>query len=129
MPYDPSLPTDRDRVRRLIGDVSATPLLADSEIDWVLGRFADLDRAAAECADLIAAQFAPGVRMSVGDQSVDAHQRFAHYTELAKRLRARAVAASVPYAGGTRRAEKVAIADRDATRPFFRREDDRPPED
>ncbi|MFN8533851.1 MAG: hypothetical protein U0556_09910 [Dehalococcoidia bacterium] len=132
MPYDPALPTTRDRVRRLIGDVAATPVLADGEIDWVIGQYGDLYLAAAECAEILAGHYAPGVQMSVGDQSIDAGARFAHYRTLAKSLRSRAGSfggadgggGALPYAGGIAVADKEATElDAAATPPFFRRDD------
>lgn len=72
--YDPTLPTDRDWVRFLIGDRTAdqdTAKLSDEEIDAVLREEPNKYFAAARCGDQIIAQGQGAVSKSVDDLSIE----------------------------------------------------------
>lgn len=129
MTYADSLSTSRDKVRFLLGDtsgVSATELLSDNEIAWVLTEeSSNVYRAAAAGADAIAAKFARLADTSVGDTSVSASQKQAQYAELAERLRRKAASrgSAAPFMGGISiSARDAALDDTDKVSPFFSRQ-------
>jgi len=69
--YDPTLPTDKDWVRFLIGDrVEATAKLQDEEILAVLGEEANKYLAAARCGEIIISLGQGAVSKSVDDLSI-----------------------------------------------------------
>ena len=69
--YDPTLPTDMDWVRFLIGDRNTTtPKLQDEEINAVLAEEANKYLAAARCGEQIIAQGQGAVSKSVDDLSI-----------------------------------------------------------
>jgi len=85
--YDPSLTTDLDKVRILIGDtVEGSMQLLDEEITGILGIQASLGRAASAACKAIASKYALQVDTKNGKLSVSASQRFKHYMELADDL-------------------------------------------
>lgn len=97
--YDETLPTDRDRLRFLVGDIeSAEPLLTDEAADVLLGSLEDgptkLEAAAASACRAIAARFARRVDFGQGDLSVSASQRAARYAALAAEFQSRVDAAA-----------------------------------
>ena len=80
--YDPTLPTDRDWVRFLIGDRSTTFSLQDEEIAAVLVEESNKYYAAARCASVIQGLGGGAVRKRVGslmlefsDSADNAYQR------------------------------------------------------
>lgn len=96
--YDPALPTTRDQVRTWVGDTNTDPARAklhDETIDAILVGEPDPFRAAALCADAIAAAYADRVDQSEGGQSATLSQQYEHYKERAATLRARASALGV----------------------------------
>ncbi len=113
MTYDSSLSTSRDKVRFLIGDTSnssATELLADGEITWLLSEeSSDVYRTAVAAAEAVAAKFSRLADTSVGDTSVSASQKAEAYRKLAADLRTKALerGTAAPFAGG------ISISDRD----------------
>jgi hypothetical protein len=56
--YDPTLATDRDKVRALLGDTAATELLADEHIDAVLAWKNDFNTSVAFLAQELESHFA-----------------------------------------------------------------------
>lgn len=104
-------PTNRDRVRFLLGDTdSSDPLLTDSEVDSCLsyrissttgGTVYNIPAAAADGAGAIAAKFSRRFNFSTEDQRFDLAQRVSHYLALEQDLRSRAGGVSVAYAAGT----------------------------
>lgn len=113
MAYDSSLPTDKDKLRLLIGDTDeADELLADAELTFLLGLGGNLYQAAAEACRAIAGKLARNYEQlkteanSVTDRSPE------RYLDLATRfdLQANAAVFAVPRLAGS------------APDPFFTRE-------
>ncbi len=89
--------TDRDRVRRLIGDVhSDDPLIQDEEIDTVLAAFPNVYRAAAETARSIAAEFSRDISVSFEGTSLQGQRLAENWLKIADTLDAQAQANSLP---------------------------------
>lgn len=126
--YNPSISTDTDRVRLLVGDTNAdAPLLDDGAIAFFLTQGGGVFAAAALAAESLAGRYAGDVTRKVGGTgaSISASDRFAHFTALAAQLRASAATAAsstpMPYAGGLSIAEKAAACeDTDLVPPAFR---------
>lgn len=127
MSYSASIATTTDQVRFLTGDtsnVSATELLADGEITWILTQETNVYRAAAVAAEAIAAKFSRLADTSVGDVSVSNSQKYDHYMSLAKTLRAKAIrrGGAAPFVGGLSVADRdTRLDDTDRVEPFFSR--------
>lgn len=133
--YDPQLSEDKDKVRRLIGDVySAEQLVQDGEIEFFITQEGSLYRAAAACCDAIAASFARQVDRTIGtdaegdqrqgaiDKRAESH-RHAHYMRLAAQLRREAAKRTAGWAGGISVLEKEeAEQDSDRVMPAFERD-------
>jgi hypothetical protein len=79
------------RVRIKIGDNDeAAQLLGDEEIeDFITAWPNNVEMAAADAAEAIAAKFSRGFNFSTDGQSFNRRERVEHYTDLAKRLRSR----------------------------------------
>ena len=123
--YDPTIPTDKDAVRLLIGDtVSTDVLLQDEEISFFLTREGSVDSAAAESAESIAAKFSRFADQKTGDISVQFSQRAKQYLDLADKIRrGLAIMGGVPFAGGISRSDKKAREeDTDRVAPAFVRD-------
>jgi len=87
--YSPSLQLDKDIVRFLIGDVvEARPLLSDEEINYLLSKYGDIRRAAAEACDMIAARVSADPDFSVGVWQESREAVVRRYRERAKLYRA-----------------------------------------
>lgn len=104
--YDPSISTDTDEVRLLIGDTDTTDqLLQNEEIGFFLTQASDvvLD-AAARSARAIAGQFARRVDSSVESVRSAASQKKKHYTEMAAmyegQLATKGAGLGIPIVGG-----------------------------
>ena len=112
-----------DRVRFEIGDTnSASPLLVDAEIQFLLDRNNGFAlAAAAEACYAIAAKLATQVDVSVGKLSVRASQRAEWYTARAKQLATLAGGHKVRiYVGGRSWSERIAPhQDPDRIEPAF----------
>ena len=78
-------------LRLKIGDPSAVDeLLSDKELILCLAAWPDnLEMAAADAAEAIAAKFSRGFNFSTDGQSFNRRERVEHYSDLAKRLRSR----------------------------------------
>lgn len=128
---DSATPSEKDRVRILVGDTDTTDqLISDESINLYLtgGSFdqGNVRMAAAKVAETIAAKFARRVASSMGGTSVQLQQQVEHYERLAKRLRAQAGIAV--YAGGISRDDKdTYVDDDDNVVPAFTRRGDDPP--
>jgi hypothetical protein len=86
--YNPSLTTDRDKVRFLIGDTDENePLLQDEEIDFLLSENTDIYLAASSAAESISAKFARQSDKSIGDAHTTYSQKAEAYHRLAERLK------------------------------------------
>jgi hypothetical protein len=81
----------RDQVRLKIGDtVAATAKLSDPEVDQCIADWPDnLDLAAANAAEAIAAKFADGYDFTTDGQVFNRSQQMKNYLALAETLRAR----------------------------------------
>lgn len=80
-----------DRVRLLIGDTNvADELLTDAEINSKLANWpSNVDLAAADAAEAIAAKFSRGFNFSSDGQAFNRSERVEHYQALADKLRRR----------------------------------------
>lgn len=89
---------DRDKVRLKIGDTDESdPLLYDDEIAVHLAAWPEnLDLAAANAAEAIAAKFARGFTFSSDGQQFNVRERVLHYMALAETLRKRGGALAWP---------------------------------
>jgi len=83
--YNPTLATDKDKVRFNLGDVGPqTWLLTDEEIGALLASGASVTLSTGLAAQSLAARYAQVVDHSIGgDISVSAGQLFDHYSKLA----------------------------------------------
>lgn len=80
----------RDRVRLKIGDNQTEELLTDAEIDsYVASWPSNIDLAAADAAEAIAAKYSRGFTFSEDGQSFNRRERVVHYMDLAAALRKR----------------------------------------
>jgi len=124
MSYDPSLTTNKDRVRWLIGDtsnVTATELSKDEEIQWAITQEANIYMAAASVAMAIYRNArAGGVQeLKVGETRIR-YDRSMEMLSLANDLRTRGSAYKVPTSGGVDKAETEAMdADTSLIQPSF----------
>lgn len=128
--YDPTLPTDKDRVRLIIGDtLSIEPQLQDEEIQALLDLFGGSVRAAAIGATRgLAAIYARYADKWVGDLKILASQKHEAYLRLADSLEESTNIIGVgggsgaPSAGGVYVGEKEAMeANTNRVSPFFYR--------
>ena len=109
----------RDAVRLLIGDTDvAEALLQDEEIDWLLSRQPNVELAAADACEAIAAKFARQADTTNGDLSVRASQRAEAYRQRAADLRRRAGRRARWFVGGATR-DPGAAADPSLAHPAF----------
>lgn len=107
--YNTAFPTDRDKVRFLIGDTDSTAQqLSNEEINGALDLEANLYMAAAMCARALEGKYAREADKWVGDLKVLASQKSERYAELASRLEKKKRTHQVPFAGG------ISVAGKDA---------------
>jgi len=87
--YDKTLPTDRDKVRLLIGDTNNDVLLMeDEEIEFLLtNNNSALYLTAADACEIIAAKFARDVNYRFSTLWQDAGDAYEHYMALAEKHR------------------------------------------
>lgn len=123
--YDVALPTNKDKVRLLTGDVDTTDqLISDEGIAFLLTQEPNVYLAASATASAIAGGLARKISRSIGDVSVALQQQYEHYVEIAADLRDRGygMGAFVPYAGGISLGDKDGVADNtDRVQPAFAR--------
>lgn len=132
--YDSTLATDRDKVRRLIGDViTAQQLLSNEEITAALAQESTVATAAALCCEWLAAQYARDVDVQIGSGSSNAEgqkklsQKASQYRSMAKLLRSRGAALAVPTAATTHSSKEVLTGNEDWIKPDFERHMQRNP--
>lgn len=126
--YDPTLATDRDKIRRLIGDViTGQQLLSNEEITAALAQESTVTLAAALCCEWLAAQYAREVDVQIGSGSSNAEglkklsQRCGQYRTMAKSLRQRGASLAVPSAAITNSDKEVLTGNTDWIKPDFER--------
>ena len=87
MSYDPNLPTDKDKVRLLIGDTDDTlEFLCDTEIDFFVTEEPTIQIAASRAALAVAAQLAKDTDYRFSTLWQDAADAYNHFIALAKQL-------------------------------------------
>lgn len=127
MSFDPALPTDRDKVRLLLGDTdTADEQLTDGQYDFVIAENpGSIYFAAATAARLIARTFTSRASSKrVGPLSISYAAKADEWLAVARELEAEAAkhAPPTPYAGGLSVEEKKADAtDSDLVQPRFHR--------
>lgn len=85
--YEDDLPTDKDKVRLLIGDTDTDDkLLTDAEVTYFITTHGTLSRAAAEACRAIAAMFARKTSRSVGSLQADFSAKHRQYLAMAESL-------------------------------------------
>lgn len=111
----------RYQVRLLIQDnVTARPLLADEEIDWLQTQESNIYAVAASCCDSLVAKGGNIAAKTVGDLSLT--YSVDYYKGLAGTLRGRSLTGQTPYCGGISIADKeLQESNTDAVRPDFAR--------
>lgn len=110
--YDGTLDTNREKVRLEIGDTDSTAAqFTDAEIDYFLAKDASVIGAAILACKALIAKYARQVNRKVGDLSIDAGERVAHYKELLATLTADGLQTITPFAGGTSIASKQTYED------------------
>jgi hypothetical protein len=86
-----------DMVRFIIGDTDANaPLLADSEIEFLIATKGSANSAAQAACVKLMAKFAREVDYTIGPESVSASQRFEQYKLLLKELKSVQAITAVP---------------------------------
>lgn len=86
--YDSSLPTDKDKVRALIGDTDTNDQLVTNEaITLALTKYDNVEDAAAYCCILIAAKYSRQASKTIGATSIQHQQKASAYRDLAEVLR------------------------------------------
>jgi len=122
--YDPTMTTDKDKVRFLIQDtVVASAMLQDEEIAFMLTLYPSFRLAAANCADICSSKFASMAESkTIGNLSLSYGDKSKKYAQLANSLRMQASKVIMPYAGGISQSDKQTIEeDQDRVDPSFRR--------
>jgi len=121
--YDPSISTDRDKVRLLIGDTDTSDQqLSDEEIAYLLTANGSVGLAGAEACEALAAKYARQVDTKNGVLSVAASQRYKAYVDKARSLRELETRYCEVFAGGLSIDAKDSLADDDdLVQPRFRR--------
>lgn len=130
--YDPSLSTDKDRVRFLSGDTDTSDqMVSNEEITGVLSMYTDnIFRGAAAVCRHLASKFSRQADQEIDDMRKALSQRAKAFADRASELDAQAssgvTASSMPtwYAGGISVADKeLQNEDTDRVRPLFSRDD------
>jgi len=107
--YEADLPTDKDKVRLLIGDTDTSDkLLSDSEVEYFITTHGSLNRAASEACRAIAAMFARQMSRSVGGLQADFSAKHRQYLSMAENLDANQQLDPVsPFVSGYSKAAKA----------------------
>ena len=122
--YDPTISTEKDRVRLLIGDTDTDDRqFLDEEINALISIYGSADAAAAAAARGLAAKYSRYADKWVGDLKILASQKAKAFTALAKTLtEAGFVSSGVPSAGGIRVSQKDTMKENtDRVEPAFTR--------
>ena len=107
--YNWSFTTQKDQVRREIGDVDSTDqLLSDEEIAYAGSVEGSSLAVAARCCEWLAAQFGRKADMAEGKLNIKLSQRAQAFKGKAVQLRALDAVASQPYVGGESISDKTA---------------------
>lgn len=125
--YEPSLATDKDRVRFLVQDVvDGAWLLSDEEYTWLLTQYGSIEQAALQALYTLSRRYSLLADKAVGDLSISYSQLSANFAARAKEVLDLAggavgsVAVATPYAGGLSISEKEADReDTDLVQPYF----------
>jgi len=123
--YDSDLPTDKDRVRFLIGDTDANdPIMQDGEINYVLTVHANVNRAAAACCRAIAAKLRRELTLNpaAGSISLDPQKQADGFIDLANELEQQALTSGGAgiFGGGISKTSKAAQeSSSDRVKPAF----------
>lgn len=118
---DPSN-SDRDAVRSWIGDTDpSSPLLMDSQIDFILTKFPNPMLAAANCCRSIGSTFSRKVSKRVGDLSINYSDMAKQFFTLAKELETQGNTFGLaPYSGGTSKSDMMTVdQNTDRVKPPF----------
>ncbi len=116
-----SITTDLAKVRSRCGDVNTNDqLLTDEQINAILSDNPDLDEAAAISCEEIIAKLARDVDRSNLGMSASRSQKIQHFTDVADRLRGRAVA-KVSFGGASDSDKDTIESDADFPLPLIRR--------
>lgn len=99
---DPSS-SDKDEVRFLIGDTdSDEELLADEEIEYLIGKHDSIWGACAEACESIAAMYSKRSDVGLGGgMDSDISQKAEQYTQMAREFRRKAAGANAPINTGS----------------------------
>lgn len=130
MTFDPTLSTDKDVVRFLIGDTdTAHEQVADATLVKMLTMYAGPTSTAQAVCVALQAKYSRLADQQIGQLRVSTSQIADHYSKLADKLRDQAQSTStvvpVPYAGGITQSDKQLNTDNsDVVRPFFTRDMD-----
>lgn len=114
--YDPTLDTDLDKVRFLIGDTDTTSQqLSNEEITFLLAdRENNVDQTAIYALDGIIAKYSRKVNVTVGDVQVQYASMMSQFESVRKRLMARSAKTGI-YVGG------MVDSNGEEVKPFFTR--------
>ena len=123
--YDTTLPTNRDKIRLLIGDtISTDEQMSDEELDAMLVMYGSVKPTAIAALRVLASKYARFADKWVGDLKILASQKSRAYLEMAKTLAASTTLSGggVPSAGGIYADEKQAGEENDSlAKPAFKR--------
>lgn len=122
-----AITTDIDKIRLEIGatDVNATVTLFDDEITYLVTQESTFWGQAARCAEALSRKWAQKVDVRLGRSMQLTYSKMAaHYDEMAKDLRKKALgAAGAPWVGGMTVADKATLAEDDSlVHPLFTRD-------
>lgn len=122
--YDPTLATDKDKVRLLVGDTQTdAQQLSDEELLAMLTIYGGVKSTAIAVLRVLASKYARLADKWVGDLKILASQKHEAYLRMAEALSSSgALTVGIPTAGGILVADKEATRDNDAlVTPTFRR--------
>lgn len=123
--YDSTdISTDLAKVRLLIGDTNTNEqLLADEEINFYIGRKADVTLSAADCCDAIVAKLSRDTDRNNLGMGAQRSQKIQHYQDLADRYRNEGRMEAGAFAGGTSKSDEDSWeADTDTKQPRFQQD-------
>jgi len=121
--YEVSLPTDKDKVRLVIGDTDTDDqLLLDEEIQFFIDEHGSVQRAASESCRAIAAMFARNMSRSIGGLQADFSAKYRQYLQLAESIDTNEQLTPVsPYASGYLKSQKQTQDDNEDREPIIGR--------
>lgn len=125
--YNPSLPTDRDKVRFLIQDTNSDNVqFQDEEINAILLDYPNPYETAYVLAMSLSAKYSALADMALGDYQIKYSTLSSSYLDLAKAMKATDTQvvvsrSAIPYAGGISASDKASNDDGDTIQGIFRR--------